>query len=181
MNSTLATSPDEHALSAAARALIDYREHRAGSRGRVRAVLDALAAEARRYLGAAFTENDPVTDRPIALVVRSDERLPDDYEQQTPRPLTDTVSRLIVEVLGRSISIEIDDAGMVRAHGEARNVPLDGVTDVRVAAGAGDRPTFLVVGADDPAKRSEIPFARVLADLVDTVAQDEARFGHPTS
>ncbi len=52
---------------------------------------------ARRYLGQVFTENDPVTNHAIALVVRSDERLPDDYAKQTPRPPTDTVNRLIVE------------------------------------------------------------------------------------
>ncbi len=60
------------------------------------------------------------------------------------------------------MTVEISDAGEVHAAGDTRDLPLDGVTDVRIADGMAEAPAFLVVGNDDPAKRSEIhSFARL--------------------
>jgi hypothetical protein len=165
---------DAHGFRSAASALLSYRERRARLRAHARAQLDALADEARRYLGAAFTASDPVSGYPIALVVRSDERLPDDYERQTPRPPTDTVSRLIVEILGHALTVEIDDAGTVTSSGEADR--LADVTDVRIAD-AGDMPTGFLVCVDGKSReRTEVPFLRVLAQLVDHAVASEQRF-----
>lgn len=166
---------DHEQLKTSARSLVTLRTRRAQSRGHVRGVLDAMAAEARRFLGEVFTANDPVTGYPVALVVRSDERLPDDYAMQTPRPATDTASRLIVDVLGHSLTIEMSDAGKVQARGEVRDVALDEVVDVRVADASSEARTYLVTGADSK-NRSEVPFVRALARLVDAAAQDEAQF-----
>jgi hypothetical protein len=167
------TADNEH-LTTSARRLISYRAERARSRSRARATLDEMADEARRYLGAVFTENDVITQLPVALVVRSDERLPDDYEAQTPRPTTDTLNRLIVEVLGKALTIAVSDAGNAWASGDANNVGLDRVTAIRVDAGAAA--TFLILGDEDPQKTVEIPFVRVLADLIDAAAQAESQF-----
>jgi hypothetical protein len=171
------STTDRDQLRFAASALLARREQRAQSRRQVRAQLDALAAEASRYLGEVFTANDPVTGFPVALVVRSDERLPDDYEAQTPRPLTDTVSRLVIDVLGQAITIEIDDAGRLSATGQINGTALGDTTGVRVAPESAGGATYLVLGGNDPnAKATEVPFVRILAELVATASWNENRF-----
>jgi hypothetical protein len=171
---------DADHLRMSATTLVARRAQRAQSRQAVRAGLDAMAAEARRYLGAAFTTNDPVTGFPVALVVRSDERLPDDYDAQTPRPPADTLSRLIVDVLGHAITIEADDAGTVRASGNTMGTPIGSTRAIRIdAAGSVDAATFLVPAGDDAKAHEDIPFVRVLAELIDAAVQDERRFAAP--
>ncbi len=166
---------DTQHLMSAAQTLTAARQARARARLHVRAVLDAMAAEARRTLGTAFTVNDPLTNFAVAIVARSDERLPDDYDTVTPRPSTDTVNRLIVEVLGHVVTIEITDDGSVDAQGDVPDVPLADVTDIRVADGA-NAPTFLVTRGKERHDDAEIPFVRVLAQLIDAAAAEESAF-----
>jgi hypothetical protein len=165
---------DDASLESNAQALIAARARRAAARASVQRALDAMYEEARTLLGRCFTQNDPVTGQPVALVVKIDERLPDDYEQQTPRPPTDTVSRLVIDVLGRSFTLEVNDAGDAVASGDVPNVPLDTVKGIR----ADGTTTYLVAGdtAADSHDRTDIPFVRVVAQLVDAALLRESRF-----
>lgn len=171
---TTISAPDDQHLTTSAHDLLALRERRAASRATVHQTLDALFAEVQSYLGAVFTANDPVTGLPVALVVKSFERLPDDYEQQSPRALTDTVSRLVVDVLGHALSVTIDDNGVVHVEGEVKNVPLDKIRGLSIR-GDGAPATFYT-DANEKQQRDEIPVSRVLAELIDSAAQSERGF-----
>jgi hypothetical protein len=168
------TPPD---LNTAARELIALRRNRAAARRNGRDLIEAMDREAERRLGALFTENDPVSGRPVALLVVSDDRLGDDYEKATPRPLPDSASRLVVEILGRVLKVEIDDFGYVTVSGdvekptELRSAMLigDDVVFYREAAGF-DR---VVRGVQDRPTEEGVPFASLLAQLVDSIARSE--------
>jgi hypothetical protein len=153
-------------LQLAGRRLVALRGRRGRSRRAVRALLDAMEAEAQRRLGTIFTDDDPVTGRPTCLLVKSDDLLDDEYERQTPRPIPDSLNRLTIEILGRTLSIAIDDFGRVRIDG------IDGVHNLRRIS----RSEVGVMFSADVSPQEEprqIPFTALLAQLVEDVAEEE--------
>ena len=154
-------------LEVAGRRLVALRGRRARSRRAVRALLDAMEAEAQRRLSTIFNDDDPVTGRPVCLLVKSDDLLDEEYERQTPRPIPDSLNRLTIEVLGRTLAIAVDDFGRVRIDG------VDGVHDLRRIARSEAGVAFSADVSPHEEPR-QIPFAALLAQLIEDVVEEEA-------
>ncbi len=148
------------------------RRSRAELRRQQHAYLDAMEDEAKRRLATVFTDDDPITGRPVCLLVKSDGRLDDEYERQTPRPIPDSPNRLTVEVLGRALVVEVDDFGRARVTGVAG---ADGLKRIAFSG-----PDVIFLGKNDTPETSHTTFAELLTRLIDdVVAQERAAAAPP--
>ncbi len=169
MTVTEAALPVSDPIAADAARLMQLRRERAASRAHVRAIVDALVERAQARLGAVLA-NDPVSGYPACLLIATTDKLGPDYESQSPRPRPDTISTVRIELLGRVLSIELDDFGRAR---------IGGIPDVADYTRVDDGPYGPVFTADaaDGENREDVPdrigFDALLGRLVATVLADE--------
>jgi hypothetical protein len=171
MQTQEAPAPAAGDVAASAEQLKTVRRERAELRRQQRAYLDAMEDEAKRRLATVFVDDDPITGRPVCLLVKSDGSLDDAYENQTPRPIPDSPNRLTVEILGRALVVEVDDFGRATVTGVAG---AGGLT--RIAFSGSD---VVFLGKNDTPETSHTTFAALLSRLIDDVVAQERQAAHP--